>query len=51
MGTFTKEAAQMKTMKSQFRNTAFQAFGRIIPVLELADLRVAILCLLPIIQS
>lgn len=41
----------MKTMKSQFRNTAFQASGRIIPVLEPADLRVAILCLLPTIQS
>ena len=41
----------MKTVVTQFQNTAFRAFGRIIPVLEPADLRVAILCLLPTIQS
>jgi len=41
----------MKTVATQFQNTAFRASGRMIPVLELAGLRVAILCLLPIIQS
>ncbi len=41
----------MKTVVTQFQNTVFRASGRIIPALELADLRVAILCLLPTIQS
>lgn len=51
MGTFKKEVAQMKAVITQFQNTALRASGRIIPALELADLRVAVLCLLPIIQS
>ena len=51
MDTFKKGVTQMKTMETQFQNTASRASGRLIPELKLADLRVAILCLLPIIRS
>ena len=51
MDTFKKGVTQMKTMETQFQNTASRASGRLIPELKLAGLRVAILRLLPIIRS
>lgn len=51
MDTFKKGVAQMKTMETQFQNTASRASGGLIPELKLAGLRVAILRLLPIIRS